>query len=590
MRIKKLLWMVPILLMATSVYMLGCSKLELGGTEKPNISPRVFFTNVPNDSTHFSYNPPISWYGTDVDGVIEAYYYKLILKDSMTVDPGTYANSITSPDSSWTMVEASQDTIKLYAPENPDSSYEQYIFLTAQDDDSAYAKVKYRLYSRQNHPPNTYLDTEFWRTYYSYPYLTDYYGGINVSWHGVDSLDFPEDQPDFEYYWALFGPFSSPDSIVAESLTVDDIYSAYDSTLNKVVKWESYDSTDGDNWVSDKEVTLYNLRSGYYWFWVMARDDAFVIDSLYTNEEGDTLSAGVLHIIQPYYTSDNEAKDILVVDDSRYRNFPAEMDDKTTARDFYMGIFENLGIDTAKSVGWIDNSSAQKFTGNGGPESDSLPMYKMVMVLNDDWFQELSDSIVSWYKRYLNVGGKIMVTGRNTFCSKPRGSIEYKEKIYYGFEAGDTPLGHFASDYFNLDYAIYPGWNFQTNLDQEMIGAYSDDASFSDVTFDTSKVIEIAKNGSNWWYETNTSYLPAVEYLSRLDESETIFKFMSYEPIGSDFDGWPVAVRYAPTMTVGGQTRTAFMTSYFSFPIYYVQTDEAVELMRTMLEWYGILQ
>src|SRR4030042_976267 len=62
----------------------GCGKLERKGTPPANVPPNVYFADVPPESTYFSVNPRIYWYGTDIDGFITAYQYAVVIKDSLS--------------------------------------------------------------------------------------------------------------------------------------------------------------------------------------------------------------------------------------------------------------------------------------------------------------------------------------------------------------------------------------------------------------------------------------------------------------------------------------------------------------------------
>lgn len=573
-------WITPILIILGIAVFSGCSKLELSGSLPANQPPVVKFVNIPNDSSYYSYNPPIYWYGNDMDGYITEYYYRIILKDSLG-NPSDFIDTVGNPDSTWTMVESEADTIFMYASVDPDVYWEQYIFLTAKDDDGAYAPIIFKLLARNNHEPDTYLLTEFNRTFYSYPVLTDYYNGIRVEWIGSDSLDFPTEQPEFEYHWTLYGPFSiaagRPDSTFSDS---------------SMLYYESYDSTADEVWVSSTSETFYDLRTGYYVFRVISRDDALVPDSSALDSTGAMQSVGIIKVFEPYWVSEHDSlKDIMVIDDSRYRLYPGELTDEPANRAFIMDVLYEAGIDTVNMVSWLENGDRSNFRGNGGPETDELMKHRMLLILNDDWYEPLLDGAVIWYQRYLNVGGKIMLSGRQCFLVG-RSNQTSPFNVYYGSSAGrfdgDNVLGHFAQDYFNLSGSHFPGWyplpGTNTNLNQEMIGATAYITEFPDVSLDTLKVISAVNN----FYDTLEIYLGGVEYLQRDNESETIYKFASYQPEVSGFDNWPVAVRYAPEITVNYSTVTAFQTSYYSFPLYYGETEDIIELMQLMLEWYGI--
>ncbi|MBD3234595.1 MAG: hypothetical protein GF315_12790 [candidate division Zixibacteria bacterium] len=593
MKLHRIYLFIPLVLIAAGLYFGGCSELDLQGSLETNTPPVVAFTNIPNDSSRYSYNPNLTWYGTDKDGTIEAFYYTVLMKpDNVSDFPEEFADSATMPpDDSWTMVETSNDTVSLSAPVDPDEYDSLYIFITAMDDDSAYSEIKFKLFYRNNHAPDTYLESDLDRIWYTYPYLTDYYKGIPIEWSGSDSLDFPDqEQPAFEYHWQLFGPFDTlendPAYITMDMLHPDSVYEAYDSTINEMVRWESYDTLNNDVWVNDEDLTLYNLRTGHYIFWVMARDDASVIDSVYLKEDGSFQSMAVFHVLQPYWNSGNDSlKKILVFDHSAYGTLPGEWGDGDSVQTFYMNMFAELGLDN-EDITWrggLNSNSAAP------PDVAELVKHEMLLVLNEDWFSRVSDSSVVWYIEYLNVTGKVFVMGRHSFCTLTRGSIAPLTEVIFGFDNGDNLAGNYAADYFDLYSATYPGFTVG-EYNQELTGAISVHPDFPELSIDTLKAIEVAEG----WYEENNTYLPAVEIMARGGDSETIYNFESYQPQISAYHGWPIATRALITMggtTVDGMSeRTAFQTSYFSFPLFYVEYEGAVEAMGEMLEWYGILE
>ncbi len=594
MKLHRFYLFIPLMLIAAGLYFSGCSELELQGSLDTNIPPVVAFTNIPNDSSRYSYNPNLTWYGTDQDGLIEAFYYIVLLKsDNNDEFAQDFIDSVTiPPDDSWTIVEASNDTVSLSAPADPNEYDDQYVFIMAMDDDSSYSEIKFKLFYRNNHAPDTHLESDLDRIWFTYPYLTDYYKGIPIEWSGSDSMDFPDqEQPGFEYHWQLFGPFDTlendPAYITMDMLSPDSVYEAYDSTLNKMVRWESYDTLNNEVWVNDESITLYNLRTGFYIFWVMARDDASVIDSNYFNADSSGFkSLAVFQVLQPYWNSGNDSlKKILVLDHSGYGVLPGEWDDGDSVQTFYMNMFADLGLDN-EDITWRGGLNSQSAT---PPDVTELVKHEMLLILNDDWFAQVGDSSIVWYIEYLNVTGKVLVLGRHTFCTLTRGSIDPLTEVIFGFDNGDNFAGNFAADYFDLYSATYPGFTVG-KYNQELTGAISVHSDFPDLSIDTLKAIEIAEG----WYEENNKYLPAVELLARGANSETIYNFQSYQPQISSFHGWPIATRALITIggtTVGGMSeRTAFQTSYFSFPLFYVEYDGAVEAMREMLEWYGILE
>ncbi|MCP4633031.1 MAG: hypothetical protein GY855_08890 [candidate division Zixibacteria bacterium] len=593
MQLKRLLWVAPLILLITTAFMTGCSELEIKGTAPSNQEPVVRFINVPNDSSEFSYNPVVYWTGDDIDGIITEYFYRVVLKDSITGTPVDYANSITEPDSLWLVVEATSDTAFLYASFDPDIYLEQYLFLCAQDDDGAYSDVVFKSFSRNNHAPNTYIETEFGLNlldlpYYSYPYLTDNFEGLTISWYGTDSLDYPQEQPDFEYHYTLYGPFDTrPDS---SNFDTTMVYVAYDSASAILDTLESHNPEANSVWVRDQDITLSNLRTGYYVFRVRARDDAFVVDSTDFDATGAKTSLAIFRALQPYYSSGHDSlKKILVVNDTKISPLPGNIPDITVLRSFYMSVLQGAGIDTTTEVSWIDNPVYNQY-----PDPDELVKHELILAINDDWLEEFGESTSTWYSRYLDVGGKIMVTGRLCFLVNRTNQIEPFD-CFYGSDLGDypgnRPTSRFGEEYFNLFGGYFPGWfpfpGVNQNLNQENMGAYAYDPSFPDINYDTLKVLTISHSP---YYDTLLTYLPSVEYIMRNNQSQTLYTFKSYQPHLSEFDGWPIAVRYAPTMELTGtyMERTAYMTSYFAFPLYYCELDDAIDIMELMLDWYGL--
>ncbi|MBD3169054.1 MAG: hypothetical protein GF307_06195 [candidate division Zixibacteria bacterium] len=591
MHIKKKLWALPFIIVTTALVMIGCSELELSGTAPDNIRPEVTFSNVPNDSSYYSSNPEVNWFGNDVDGQIIQYHYKVILKDSLAVALQEFLGSFSTPDSSWISVETESDTVALYASPEPDEYLEQYIFLCAEDDDGAYSDLAYKLFARNNHAPDTHIeviesDTIAGYVYYSYPYLTDYYDGLRLQWEGSDSLDFPDEQPDFEFHWTLYGPFDDEPYIGLDSSTFDTtmIYTAYDSTSNQTVTWESYDSTNLDVWVDDEDVTLYNLRTGYYVFRVLSKDDAEVVDQTPLDTlTGEYESIKIIRFVEPFWVTGEDAEELLVLDFSRYRNFPGENEEEDSNYVFYRKVIQSAGIDTLTEVRWVHNDSSATV------ERATLIEHPLILVLNDDWFEPIPQNISIWFQKYLGVGGQMMVTGR--YCFRVGARTNYMDSLYYGeagvgtgVVAGNNQQGYLARDYFNLYYSIFPGWNFQNNLNHEMTGATSVYSGLPNVSFDTTKVQQVVGT----FYTVNTNYLPAVEKLVRNAESQTLYEFKSFQPEFSDFDGFPVANYYAPRIMIGENMRTAFKTSYFAFPLYYAEESQAIDVLTTMFGIYGI--
>ncbi|UCG60729.1 MAG: hypothetical protein JSV52_10375 [Candidatus Zixiibacteriota bacterium] len=230
-RFKALVWLTlfAALLFALSVVIIsGCTE-TLEGNVNENLAPVVYFVNIPPDSTKFSYNPEIYWFGSDADGQIDYYRYHIATVDeigsSSYEDALNYAAGL--PSEAWTYTDVDPQAsdpqtahvITLEADvEDPVRTYvEQFVFLQAFDDDGAGSAIVCKCLNRNDHPPDTRIintiknDTP----YVNAPGPGGIVTGIKLSWDGTDVRDYDEQglvAPPFEYEWRLFGPYTAGDS------------------------------------------------------------------------------------------------------------------------------------------------------------------------------------------------------------------------------------------------------------------------------------------------------------------------------------------------------------------------------------------
>lgn len=216
------------LLLGVSILILsGCTSTAPDGPMPENQSPRCFLANVPVEGEEYSYNPELFWYGTDADGFIKKFRYFVVKAEDINDDPLTFIEGVMASGNydGWTSIDvdslssgesATSDQISLYAVADPDTYTPQYFFVQAIDNHDAVSDftdtttedgilvLAYRKYSRNNHPPETYLNLNLERDYFSISDTTIQYRGIPVSWDGSDSLDYKKAQPRFEYNWKVF--------------------------------------------------------------------------------------------------------------------------------------------------------------------------------------------------------------------------------------------------------------------------------------------------------------------------------------------------------------------------------------------------
>jgi hypothetical protein len=539
----------------------GCS-LEKKGTAVENTPPQVFFANVPNDSSFLSANPIVAWYGTDVDGYIIEFQY-IVVKDSVVTARGLTAeqmkDNFPTDLTDWIAVEGTRDTVQLYASIDDTIYTKQYIFLRAMDDDEDLSAIKYRTLSRNNHAPETALnlvvsyeryDAQGIPVLYCLPERSDYFAGLRFEWVGSDTMDYPGDQPAFEYHWALYGPDTSAN--------VDT--SAVGVYTNEGERYESYDSTRATIWVYDQAVYLAGLRTGYYLFMARSRDDAFVPDP---NPALDTV-----HVVEPLFISDpDSATDIAFLDISRYdQHATFKVGQETVAdslRRFFYRSFAAAGVDSATQIAFYSDSS-------GSETRDPIPFqeifdHKLVIVAAEGYRFAITLRTCEELRWYLEAGGMVWITGRQCF------KYHNTSPLWYFDETWDSDI--LASDYLDMETSWFSGWIpsplFQ---DQEFIGASGYASGFPDLSIDSLQVARIYY-GRDW----DTTKLPGVERMARGDSSETVYKFISGDPELSEFHGWPVATRRQ-----GGN----FKCSYFGFPLHYIKQEQANEMMSLMLDWF----
>lgn len=212
-----------LLFVATMIAVLfsGCAK-NLSGDLKANTKPSVQFVNIPPDGQQFSRNPVVYWYGTDVDGVISFYRYHVATVSALGAQ--TPEQYIAAADSSaWVYLEVdptgvnsqqTQVSISLVADSlDPVLSFvSQYVFIQAYDNEGQSSDVEYRLFSRNDNPPQTLLFNSLTGTkdapYVNAPTAGGIITGVRFNWQGTDPIDYPSDPPPFEFEWKLFGPYT----------------------------------------------------------------------------------------------------------------------------------------------------------------------------------------------------------------------------------------------------------------------------------------------------------------------------------------------------------------------------------------------
>ena len=189
------------------LFVSGCSS-DWQGEATSNLAPIVGFINSPPESTNFSRNSVIYWWGSDPDGIIAFFRYHVATFDELgPTSPDVYIQTI--DDTSWTVLEVdvansqpgTQDIIKLSADlDDPVNRFvQQYVFLQAFDEEGMGSVIVWRIFGRNDNPPQTIL---FNPSSADLPFVDAAQAGgvitvVKIRLKGEDLRDFPHDRPPF---------------------------------------------------------------------------------------------------------------------------------------------------------------------------------------------------------------------------------------------------------------------------------------------------------------------------------------------------------------------------------------------------------
>jgi hypothetical protein len=576
---------VAIGLLAAACLLSGCSKLNNKGTPPPNSAPEMFLANVPIEDSEWWRNPVVHWYATDEDGYVTKYRH-IVLKAEDVPDPMLFIElSQANGFEGWTVVDvaagetSTSGTIWLYADQNCDTCLiRDYFFIQAEDNFGSQSNVVYRYFNRGNHAPETFLEVR------PGPWVTGsccdrQFGtlGIPVSWSGEDTLDYPGRQPDFYYSWEVYGPFTG----YTDSLGVHPDTDGVD--WEQYIIETSWDERSNAPWVMDESVLLYNLFrdnpsvgktvNGYFVFKVRTRDDAYVADP------SDAI--GAFMAIQPACE-----KDVMVVDMTRY-GLPGpgslydggNCPDVKAARDIYhpyfRGIVEEALGDTIDEFyfAWSHNSSSPP------PPIELYSQFKLIILLAEDVWNGTNSAWMDFIATYMDMGGKVMLMGVDHFAW-----TDFLEVL--PFVAYFNP-NSVASRYFNVNAQFVANWIASMRLgesNEEFIEGLSLVDDLPDVSPDSSQLGYYLLPNHVWCrgqspavYKHNA--IPGVNFFVSGGLAEGLY--MAVSAYGGDgyIDGGICAYRY--------ETPCA-KSSIFGFPLWPLNRDDAVGLMKGMIDWYDI--
>jgi hypothetical protein len=576
----------------------GCGKLERKGIEPVNAPPKVYFSNIPAEETHFSQNPKVYWYGTDLDGFVTVYQYAVVIKDSLMNMGGleqvrSFLHSIQSDSASWVNqttlsdilgvhVQASygghQQNVRMFASMDDSIYTPQYIFLRAVDNDGDVSEVIYRIFYRNNHRPEAIfeVDTAFsGQTHFCLEDTTATWKGITITWKGEDLIDYPEqrNQPEFMFKWILVGPFT--DEPTPETVDTTKVFSYSLDSVLIAGEWKE------SRWISDNSYVFTGLEnypgSGYGWYQLRlwAQDDAFV-----SNDTAVTLNFKIIK--PPFRYADKDKRTILIVDATAYGGRPGGPDPSTVlVRPFYRAAMDYLSQEGFCDEWdlWYDSSVAVDQTTKSNPDNDIESQFDLLIVVNVGSKPTINRANYEGYKEYLDIGGRVMFIGMNNYPAESRNRL--------------MPVPAFWTDYCGIEEAYSPIWTFLDSTSLEFIkaqsfGLWKDLPTLvADTALchklggykDSAAVTRFGDNGIPWVCHQAISNQPDFEY--RIPYERRMFTFISFYGSLSSMHNKPCGVNFI------GST---YRTMDFSFPLNLMRNDApdypAFTVMKKAVEWF----
>lgn len=212
----------------------GCTD-TLQGEKFANQKPVVQFANIPPEGQQFSRNPEIYWYGSDNDGLIDYYRYHIAGEGTVDAAGGPTSYIATVSDADWVQIDVNQtesdphttNVIPLVADTNNPvaAAVGQYVFLQGFDMEGLGSDIVYRIFNRNDNPPETRIltinaDTPYVNSVFEGGIIT----GVRLKWEGRDRKDYEDiglTPPPFDFEWRLFGPFSKDTIKLIKSLPTD---------------------------------------------------------------------------------------------------------------------------------------------------------------------------------------------------------------------------------------------------------------------------------------------------------------------------------------------------------------------------------
>lgn len=630
------------------LYLAGCTD-TLDGEVYENQKPIVYFANIPPDGQRFSRNPVIYWYGTDRDGLIDYYRYHVVAVTEVGSDaPEDYILNV--DDTDWIYVDVdpalsnphTENVIPMSADlGDPVNTFvAQWVFLQAFDMEGLGSDIVFRLFSRNDNPPETGIFDFSADT----PYVDGDPGGVvtgvKLNWYGSDPIDYPGgDQPPLEYQWRLYGPY--PDSVfrqlvdsfvrpvwvsrdgfiynlgdtvyccdtlygdtvsvtcdtiivsptvaasacghLEDKFFVDDTNFINDTaTFNKVAD-SSFDGI--DPWVLETSDTIYNVYK-YYDSIVEGTPADTTVQMwfiFWIRSRDDAYVADLVPtfdsftVINPRYE-----RDVAVIDFTQYAGLKVTLPMKKPPSSYWKKVVEKWD----PNVVFNDSGAALS---ESGISADYLTVFKagdvpLAMLLKHKVLILYDDNILSArFSQFSDNIYKAIDAGVNVWLTMraPLRGDPNMEPVWYIGPGIDYIL------YFGATRMVYSAWWYHTYYEGERIedfmGGYAlDSVSWPNLDIDTALLHSRYKWGTYAGTEWPARGLPGVDWSVRHSATEALYLYKSFygsdHPLGGNYnmEGNPVAHRFYTSL---------FRTVHFNFTPLAIDTIQMQIVIDSVLNW-----
>lgn len=444
-------------------------------------------------------------------------------------------------------------------------------------------------------PPETYIDldtieviqpnfvsprVERFRKYYSLPESTSTYPGITIAWSASDSSDSAEELHAFDFNWVLFGPYSTYEEALPDS--------------TRIARTNDDLATGELEWTDSVSHTFVNLRSGWHVFWVRSRDNAFGVDT--------TPAMVRFQVVEPSFH-----KPFLLMDATNWTNgrllnagsifFREPGDDSLTldtVRAMYEDLFEGHGYEFDRaSDTWYRQMPSPPDAYRALPDRDVLARYKALIVYDEDMqipldFDNPIGEFASKLGEYMNVGGRVVLIGRNLFGEYVTGWSATDPA-----QEAELTEGDFGYDYFAVTHMYFPSHLKRalvgppdTALDiSDFMGTLVLDPDYPVVSTDTIRTLYLSQVPSarlidrDGDFQKNWLWVPDVNTLS-IDTNRGatgIYNFNSAYPDSSFSHGRLCGAHYEFYDSV--LARYTYRTAIITFPFFPLKQDPNVRAL-----------